>query len=675
MAQISLSGNDKLEAVEKPVVQADPLFWAATSLETLTKAWERVKFNQGAPGGDGVTVDRFDFFAKQALPSLSQKLRDFSYRPGKSRRVYVPKKSGGMRPLDIPNVVDRIAQGAASLVLTPPLDALMEPSSFAYRPGRGVADAVARVSSLRRQGFTHVIDADISRYFENVPHEHLLRKLEAVVGDDGILDLVALWLEWYAPSGKGLAQGSPLSPLLANLYLDSLDETFEGRGLRIVRYADDFVLLCKSEAIAEATLPKLTRFLSEHGLELNAEKTRVVPFEKGFRFLGHLFVRSMVLKEVIDDTPSEESLLAFDATTGFGEPAPKAAPFTEHLGEDIGNRARAQHVLYVVEPGRHLTTQGESFSVTSGEEKLLLLPKRRVDRIEIGPGNSIDVDALDLAAAGDIDLVRVNGHGETLGTWSSPDLLASRARRHLAQAGLILDPQRRVELARLIVDGRIRGQRALLHRINRSRDDGDTAAAIVQMNRALRKLTVAATVETCMGHEGEAAALYWPAIGRGLIAPLTFHKRRRRPAGTAFDLVLNALAAILHRDIRVALMRAGLHPGFSVLHSAQDGEDALTYDLMEEFRAPMIEATALALVNRKAITPAMFDDGQGSPKMDRSGWAALVRGYEAAAARAISSPRRAGVRVSWRQLMSDQAQNLAAHFEGRELYAPAVSDY
>jgi CRISPR-associated protein Cas1 len=685
MKQEQLSGKANLRGAASGALPGgtaadggnDRLFRLATAPETLWKAWDKVRANNGAAGADGVTVERFGFFAAQAIPMLSERLRRLSYRPAGARRVMVPKKSGGLRPLDIPAVVDRVAQGAAVLALTPELEPLFEPSSFAYRPGRGVADAVSKVASYRRQGFTHVIDADIRRYFENVPHEPLLAKLEQVVGDDAILDLVALWLEWYGPSGEGLAQGSPLSPLLANLYLDLLDETFEGRGIRLVRYADDFVLLCRSEAIARRTLPDLERFLGEHGLELNAEKTRIVPFEQGFRFLGHLFVRSMVLKEVIDEAPAEDAIAAAEAAHAVlaAADAPQAPPLTGALGEPQGERVPGQRVLHVVEPGRRLGVRGESFHVTAGAATLLLLPHRKLDRIEVGPGNDIDVDSLDLAAAAGVTVVRVNGHGETLGTWSAPEVEKAHARRHLAQAALIFDPARRLALARILVAGRLRSQRAVLHRINRDRKLPDIVAAAAALNRPIRRVAVAQSVPAAMGYEGEGAAHYWPALGQALAEPLGFAgKRRRRPAGSAFDLVLNGLTSLLQRDVRIALVRAGLHPGFAVLHESADGEDALSYDLMEEFRAPLVEATAVALVNRRAIVPTMFSAMTGYPALSRDGWAALVRGYEVAASRAVARAG-GGTRSTWRQWMSIQAGAMARHVDSGEPYLPIDMDY
>lgn len=659
---------------------SDPLFRHATAPETLRQAWARVEANHGAAGGDGVTVERFAFFVPAALDRLSERLRGFTYRPGPARRVNVPKKSGGLRPLDIPCVIDRVAQGAAVLALQPVLEPEMEDSSFAYRPGRGVADAVRRIAALRRDGFTHVVDGDISRYFENVPHEMLLSKLERATGDDAILDLVALWLEWYAPAGKGLPQGSPLSPLLANLYLDAVDEAIARRGVRLVRYADDFVLLARSEAAAEGVLTRMTALLAEHGLELHPDKTRVVSFERGFRFLGHLFVRSFVLKEMLDDTPAEDAIGAAEAAivaAAAGTEPPAPSDEADAGAGPRGPYAPGQRVLYLLEPGRRLAAEADAFAVTEADAPILRLPHRRVDRIEVGEGVAIEVGALDLAAASETEICRVNGHGETVGRWTGPALARSHARRHLAQAATALDPARRLELARILVAGRIRNQRAVLHRVNRARKDPDTVLAAARMMRILRRLRQAESVDEAMGFEGEAGRLYWPALKRALEPDLGFTgQRRRRPAGSPMDAVLNALVSLLARDVRIALVRHGLHPGLSVLHVPEDGEDALVYDLMEEFRAPLAEATAVALVNRRAVEPGMFAlMSTGHWRMDRDAWRAIIRGYEAAAARPVASPRRGGDRASWRAVMQHQAAALAAHFEGRETYRPYPAGY
>lgn len=660
-----------------PVVPGRPsrLLLAASHPDRLFEAWQRVLANRGAAGGDGVTVDRFAHFADTAIPRLSAMLRDGSYRPAPARRVQIAKRDGGTRTLTIPAVVDRVAQGATALTLGPALEAQMEDSSFAYRRGRGVADAVRRVAALRRDGFRWVVDADIRSYFDSIPHAPLLDRVECHSGDDALIDLIAQWLEWYAPGGRGVPQGSPLSPLLANLYLDELDEAMDGRGIRMVRYADDFVVLARNAATAQDALAQASTILAEHGLELHPDKSRVIGFDQGFRFLGHLFVRSMVLRETDWEVPDEAATAAAEAVRAVD--VPPAAPFAD--AGPPGNAAASPgwRVLYLMEPGRVLHADGESFAVREGEAIVFKVQAGRVGRVELGERTSATPGALELAAAHDILVARIDGHGRTLAEWVPPGAVGLHGRRHLAQARVILDPERRLALARTLVVGRIRGQRAVLARANRDRRDETLTAAIARMKPVLRSAAVAPTVPAAMGWEGFAGQLYWPALACALDGDIGFSGRRRRREGAeAFDLILNALSWLLARDIRVALHRRGLHPGMSVLHETRDGEEALGFDLMEEFRAPLVEATAVALVNRRAIRASLFArSAAGRLSLAAEGWAAVIRGYEATLDRPSASPLRGGDRVGWRVRIGDQAAMLAAHFESDEPYVPIDLGY
>lgn len=498
-----------------------------TRHDCLWAAWKKTEANAGAAGGDGVTVARFAADAANRVSRLSHDLRNGRYAPGPSRRVLVPKKSGGLRPLDIPPVVDRVAQGAVALTLSPVLEKTFEESSFGYRPGRSVADAIRRIVSLRRDGFRHVVDADITRYFEIVPHEPLLERLEAAAGDEAIVDLAGVWLDHHSLEGRGLPQGSPLSPLLANLYLDALDEAIEGRGVRIVRYAEDFVVLCKDEARAGAAMAETARLLAEHGLELHPEKTRLADFDRGFRFLGHVFVKGMVWQEtpVADEPPDEEALAeAALAAAGQEEDAPWA-PDPAAEAPQRGRYAPRQRLLYVLEPGRRLTADGDVFVVMDVAdaqgacETAVRVAQMRVDRIELSVHATVDAAALDLAAASDTALVRVNGFGECVGRWEgrAPD----RHRRQLAQAGVALDPGLRLAMARAIAGARVFNQRVQLKRMARTRSLGELAVVTRKLQRIVRaiELKPGLDIEAVMGLEGEAAALYWPTVARLMDAP------------------------------------------------------------------------------------------------------------------------------------------------------------
>lgn len=645
----------------------DTLFARATRYETLFAAWRKTEANGGGAGGDGITIERFRQRAEARVSRLAHQLRTGVYKPGPVRSLLVPKPRGGWRPLDIPCIVDRVAQGAVAAVLQPVFEPMFEDSSFAYRPGRSVADAVARVGRLRREGYAWVVDGDITRYFERIPHDRLLSLLDRVIDDTTLVDLIALWLDGHSGKSEGIPQGSPLSPLLSNLYLDAVDEAIEARGVRLVRFADDFVLLCKSEPAAAGALSKMRELLDEHGLELNAEKTRIVPFEQGFRFLGHVFVRSMILRETLEiDAPDGEDRRAM--------PAPAAEEPAEPPVQ-AGRWAARSRTLYLVEPGRRLTAMGEAFAVREAERLLLELPQARVDRIEIGPGVACDIDAFDLAAASETEITRVDARGRTLGRWTGAG--PQRARRQLAQAGCVLDPARRAALAQIIVMGRVASQRAFLKRFLRGKATPPAAArALVGIGRAQRALRARPhDPKAAMGREGEAAALYWPALG-ALTEPWAFGGKRRRRAGVdPLNILLDLMSSLLARDIAIAVSRAGLHAGFGVLHESDDEEEALVWDMIEEFRAPVAEAASLSLIARKALVADDFaDTDERGLRLSREAWKKAIRGYEAWVGRPIRDPV-SGESMMWRSLFDAQAERLAAHFEGAGIYRPYAMDY
>ena len=219
---------------------------------TLAAAWAKVKANGGAAGVDRQSIERFAARAEEYLAELSRALRAGDYRPAAIRRVEIPKGDGGMRPLGIPTVKDRIVQTAVKFVLEPILEARFHPASFGFRPGRGAKDALRVVDRLVKSGFCFVVDADLKSYFDTIPHDRLMESLRARVSDGRVLDLVQAWLNQdivaecgrWTPAG-GTPQGAVISPLLANLYLHPLDERMAAQGLAMVRYADDFVVLVR----------------------------------------------------------------------------------------------------------------------------------------------------------------------------------------------------------------------------------------------------------------------------------------------------------------------------------------------------------------------------------------------------------------------------------------------
>ena len=478
--------------------------------QNMLAAWHKVNANAGGPGGDGTTLGTFEIGLAKRLDALIEDLREGQYWPRPVRYVEIPKRRGGLRRLSIPSVIDRVAQTAAALVLTPHLDAEFEESSFGYRPGRSVAQAARRVATLRREGYVWTVDGDIEAFFDNVPHDRLLARLSRSVKCPYTVDLVSRWLEAYGESGRGLPQGSPISPLLANLHLDDVDERIEGRGVRLVRFADDFLLLCKTEAAADEGLTRMAELLREVGLQLNPEKTRIRRFEEATRFLGHLFVRGIAMKELWDE---EDGLTAPLPPGKLGEAiAPEAEPdAVEPEGGDLATRLRW---LYVATPGRVLAARGQTLSVLEGEDgpELAAVQPGWADAIEIGPGASIEDGAMRLAISTRTPVHFTSGDGALLATLEPAP--ADRASLHLDQARHVLDPALRAVLAARFVEGRIRNQRAVLRKLNQRRKDEPVALAAHQIGRLTHAARRAASAAEAMAVEAQAGALYWPALGR-----------------------------------------------------------------------------------------------------------------------------------------------------------------
>ena len=267
--------------------------------ETLWLAWQKVARNAGAAGVDGQSVAQFETRAEEYLQELEGELKAGTYRPQPVRRVEIPKAGGKSRPLGIPAVKDRIVQSALKLVIEPIFERDFLESSYGFRPGRGCKDALREVDGLLKRGYTFVVDADLASYFDTIPQGRLMTLVEERISDGKVLELIREYLgqdivqglKRWTPTG-GTPQGAVISPLLANLYLHPLDCLLRQKGIRMVRYADDFVVLCRSMAEAEAALAEVRGWVEQNGLLLHPGKTHVGDCRlqgQGFEFLGYRF--------------------------------------------------------------------------------------------------------------------------------------------------------------------------------------------------------------------------------------------------------------------------------------------------------------------------------------------------------------------------------------------------
>jgi RNA-directed DNA polymerase len=274
-----------------------------SSLRNLESSFKQVKRNDGSAGVDRVTIGMFEAHLEENLQSLSMSLREGKYSPQAIRRVWIPKPgSEQKRPLGIPTVRDRVVQAALRNVLEPIFERDFAAQSYGFRPGRGTKDALRRVTELLAAGCVHVVDADLQSYYDTIPRRPLLGQVEGKVADSKVLDLLEAYLgqevmesaQYWTPE-RGTPQGAVISPLLSNIYLDPLDHRMAQLGYEMVRYADDFVILCRSQSEAQRALVEVEEWTAAAGLQLHSEKTGIVDATQrgGFDFLGYHFERGL----------------------------------------------------------------------------------------------------------------------------------------------------------------------------------------------------------------------------------------------------------------------------------------------------------------------------------------------------------------------------------------------
>ena len=585
---------------------------------------------------DGILQRKAKEFAEHLdafLTELSESLRSGTYEPDPLLSFGIPKgTSGEVRTLHIPSIRDRVVERAVVNAITHRADLAMSPCSFAYRTGIGTDDAVDHLARLRDAGYRYVLRTDIEDYFPNLNIEDALATLSPIASCPRTIDLIRLIARPRRARGerrtrnRGIAQGSCLSPLLANLALTDVDRAMGDAGYGYARFADDIVICSPHEPDLLEALELLDSLLTPRGLRLNQEKTAMTSFDEGFCYLGTDFSRSF----------------------------PPVGP-----RHDIKGRPDPDQVVYVGRDGARVHVSRNRL-IVDGADGLpqVSIPRRAVSRIVLTGAVGLSSGARSWALYNDIDVIFLSRHGGYLGQLAGPRSTAS-ARRLLTQASFATDDDARLPLARAIVRAKMRHQVSVLHRTGRRSQGSDVETPCTTIRQLADDAKRAADVGELMGLEGAASTAYFGCLSRLVPPEVAFHGRSRRPPKDLANAALSYAYAILLAECTGALLAAGLEPSLGVLHASTDKRPSLSLDLMEEFRPLLVDRTVLSLLRSKRLRPehaTTSPDGEGV-WLNSKGKKTLVDGYEATLQRQVKGAM-PGFSGTWRRHIHHGAQLL-----------------
>lgn len=679
--------------------EADAFRPARTLLERLSDpallqaSLEHVVSHSVAPGVDGYAPSDVSGVEDLLASQLSVQLETRAYRPAPLLGFVGRKDDTRLRPLAVPTVRDRMVQRAACELLTPSVETLLEDCSFAYRKGFSRAGAAGAIERSYEEGYRYVLDADIESFFDAVEWGRLFAKLEALYPFEPLVGLLKEWVtapvvfeRRTIPRTRGLPQGIPVAPLLANLYLDELDEELLGRDYRLVRYGDDFVVLCRDLDAAQRAREDARRKLREMGLTLSEAKTSVRSFEDGFTYLGYLFCRSLVMEGGRAQEASAPADLAPDAVPAASWLAQvpfervralmqKQGPRQTTAGA-VASKSQIKVVplvpkaagsgvvlatnrpLYITSFDTTVRREGDTLVVCAPEQAPLAIPLRELSHVVCYGRVRVTVPVLLALSERGTPVYFCRRSGELRGVFGAPP---ADWQVWMAQARLASDEAARANFAREVVAAKLHNYAALAVRFKLARA-AEVAEELRELERGCENKT---TVEALGGLEGRGAAVYFGAVRETLPEEWGFAGRRTQPPPDPFNALLSFGYTLLYQHLSTALVVAGLNPRVGLFHTERGTYHALACDMQEEFRH-LVDAQAWASVNRREIKASDFcasEDGRYPCLLQPESRKKFIAAFEKRLSSEFTPP--GGTTVTYRAFMERQARHLREFVEGR----------
>ncbi len=612
------------------VLPASSMIMLAQEEQNLDKAWRHVMaghdelslYNDKNQIDDYLDPEENDQeITKTPIQRLQKdldKLLFNKYKVPALRGYLIPKSNGGIRPLAVPPIYDRILQRSITQILTPALEQLMYQHSHGFRPGRSRITASYEIQAAWRAGYHWVYESDIQNFFDSVNLNHLKDRLNAIYYGDPLVDRIIDWMQASVifqgqkiERKNGLPQGSPLSPLMANLMLDDFDSDMKAAGFYLIRFADDFIILCKNPQEAQKAEQAAIQSLQEHGLKLHPEKTQITALDKGFKYLGYLFVNDMALdmsSKSKDKIIEKAQAPAGSWLANLAEQQPLQLTKQQTLTQIIEKVAHKQPIkiaqrdttgTLLTITGDHsvISTLNKQMQVHRKDKRLYRLPWKSLQAIILFGNHQITTQAMHAALQNNVPIHLANGIGRYKGVISH-----NRNNQHqhlwLQQTICFEDKEKALYCAKEIVACRLRHIKEHLRQRQQSHN-------IPVIENAIKKVNTADNLQSLRGYEGSASKEYYQRISIILPTEFEFNGRNRRPPKDPFNVLLSLGYTTLYAMTESLLHTTGLLPWQGFYHQPRGKHAALASDMMEPFRF-LIERTAISLIKRTEIKPDDF---------------------------------------------------------------------